>query len=116
MPVPAAPVITSVTIEPDQIASGVTVAARVTWTGYPVRGVTYQWRDGLSLIRGATVPTYTPAVAIPDLNCLVHIDNGHGTATSASAPAEQESEIPDNAMTAGGDALTAGGDYLTAGE
>lgn len=116
MPVPSAPVISSVTIAPTAISAGTPVVVTVEWTGYPVQGVTYQWRRGTTRIRGETAPTITPTGGWGDLNCFVRIDNGRGTASSASVPADQPPDIPENAMTAGGDPMTAGGDFLTAGD
>ena len=118
MTVPAAPVITALTLSPTEIAAGTEMTALVTWTGYPVQGVSFQWRLGETPIAGATTPTYTPAEVYADLNCLVTIDNGRGTATSATvfATVPEEDGAPSNVMTAGGDPMTAGDDYLTAGD
>ena len=115
MPVPSAPVIGSVTIAPTTITAGVPVEAVVEWTGYPVSGVTYQWRRGTRRLPGETAPTITPAGDWPDLNCFVRIDNGRGTASAASVTAPDDG-TPSNAMTAGGEPMTAGGDFLTAGD
>jgi hypothetical protein len=84
MPVPSAPVISSVTLSPSTVGPGEAVAAIVAWAGYPVDGVTFQWRRGSIPISGATGPEYTPTDTWADLNCFVHIDNGRGTASSAS--------------------------------
>jgi hypothetical protein len=114
--VPSEPVITSVTLTPDEITVGTPIVAAVVWTGYPVQGVVFEWRRGTSLI--ATGAVYTPTEAWADLNCVVTIDNGRGTATSASvyATLPEDDGTPTNALTADGEAMTAGDDFLTAGD
>jgi hypothetical protein len=118
MPTPAAPVITSVTLVPDEITVGEQIAVTVEWTGFPVQGVSFQWRRGTSAIADATGPVFTPTEAWADLNCSVSIDNGRGTASGASAAATvpETDGTPDNAMTADGEPMTAGDDFLTAGD
>ena len=63
---------------------GEPVAVTVTWTGFPTSGVAYQWRLGSTAIKGERSSTYTPSARPEDLNCLVTIDNGRGTAMSAT--------------------------------
>lgn len=118
MTVPAAPVITAITLSTDAADAGDPIQVSVTWTGFPTRGVSYQWRLGSTPIRGETAAVYTPPDRPEDLNCLITIDNGRGTAMSASlyvtfGPAP---EFPTNSLTADGEPMTAGGDWLTAGE
>lgn len=88
MPTPAAPSITSVTLSPTTLTVGVPITAVVTWTGYPQTGVAYRWRRGPTPIADAASEIFVPTEQWADLNCLVTIDNGRGTATGASAYAE----------------------------
>lgn len=89
MAVPAPPRITAVTLSPTTINSGVPILALVEWTGFPMLGVRYQWRRSGVAIRGETSAVHTPTGAWTDLDCLVTIDNGRGTAASASPVALQ---------------------------
>jgi hypothetical protein len=84
MPVNRAPTILSVTLSPAYVTVGVPMAVVVSWTGFPEQGVNYQWRRGSTPIRGAIRSVYTPDGSYTDLNCLITIDNGIGSAISAS--------------------------------
>lgn len=84
----APPRITGVTLSPETITAGVPILATVEWTGFPVTGVSYQWRRGSVPIDGMAGPQITPTEQWADLNCFIYIDNGRGSAMSASAYAE----------------------------
>jgi hypothetical protein len=90
--VPAAPAITSITLSPSESAIDEPITAVVVWTGFPRTGISYQWRLGTAPISGAVGAVYTPAEAHADLNCLIVIDNGRGTAMSASVYATIDDE------------------------
>lgn len=92
MTTPAPPRITSITLNPTTVSIGVPITAIVAWTGFPQMGIAYQWRRGSTAISGQTNPSHTPTGQWLDLNCLVTIDNGRGTATGASLYAEQPEE------------------------
>jgi hypothetical protein len=77
---PSPPVITSIAISPNVVATEEPIIVTVVWTGSPQLGVTYQWRLGNTPIRGQTAPQYIPDGTEVALNCVVTIDNGYGTA------------------------------------
>lgn len=117
MAVLSAPVILSVTLDPTTITANSTIRAVVEWEGFPHDGVAYQWRRASRPIAGETAATYRPTEAWPDLNCLVTIDNGRGTAISASAFAtlpDDDDEVEFRALWDGSPA-TWGGEPATWG-
>lgn len=81
---PSAPIIATVALQPNVVATDEPVTVAVVWDGDPKVGLAFQWRDGLRLIRNQTAGTYTPSGAEASLNCLVTIDNGFGTATAVA--------------------------------
>jgi hypothetical protein len=95
---PSAPVIASIALHPNTVATGETVAVVLTWTGETPARVTYQWRDGETLLRGETNGTYTPNGTEAALNCVVEGDSGFGTAIAValiSAITDDDEETTD---------------------
>jgi hypothetical protein len=85
------PAIVSAVINPTVIATDELLTVFVDWTGDPKVGVTYQWRQSTTRIRGETGPSYMPDGTETSVNCIVTIDNGFGTAI---AIALQEARPP----------------------
>lgn len=81
---PSAPAITAVSLQPNVVATDEPVTVVVTWTGDPLIGVSYQWRQGVAFIPGQRAATYVPNGTEVSLNCLVQINNGYGTATAVA--------------------------------
>ena len=90
---PAAPTILSVTLSASEVTVGDAVTVAVVWTGDPQATPTFQWRDGSTIIEGATAGTFAPSEAYEALNCLVAVDNGEGSAISITVPISV-AEIP----------------------
>lgn len=99
---PSAPVIASISANPNTVATGETVAVVLTWAGDTPARVTYQWRDGETLLRGETNGTYTPTGTEAALNCVVEADSGFGTAIAVAVVGLATGEEPET-----------GGDFST---
>jgi hypothetical protein len=81
---PSAPVIATIGLSPNIVATGETVSVALTWLGDTPARVTYQWRDGETLIRGQTAGAYVPNGTEIALNCVVEADSGFGTAIAVA--------------------------------
>lgn len=99
--IPRPPRITSAELSAWEAPPGVPVSCAVEWTGFPRAQPTFQWRNGLARIRGATGSAYTPAADTPLLNCMVKVDNGVGQACAVAilldVPAPETPTGPDPA-------------------
>lgn len=82
--IPSPPAITYIACAPPAAAAGMTVATVLAWTGHPRAEPSLQWRNGNRPIPGETASTYLLAADPVDLNCLVQIDNGRGTASAVA--------------------------------
>lgn len=91
----APPAVVSLRLSPNTAATGETVSVMLEWTGDPKFGVFYQWRQGLFPIAGATAAAYLIAGNEVDLNCLVTIDNGIGTAIAVAIFTNELIEAPE---------------------
>lgn len=78
------PVILSAHIAPEAVVSGDTVSVVVDWDAAPKIGARFQWRQGLTPIAGQTQDTFEVIGDEIDLNCLITIDNGIGTAITVA--------------------------------
>lgn len=84
MTLPTAPRITSAELSSPETLPGVAIMAVVSWDGEPRVQPTFQWRNGDLILRGETGGSYTPAAAMPSLNCVIRVDNGRGSAVAVA--------------------------------
>lgn len=79
-----APKIINVELSPLPIRANEPVSVIVTWEGEPREGESYQWRRGTRPLIGQVGQTFVPPDLWGDLNCVVRVNNGYGTAVSIS--------------------------------